>query len=54
VGQLLQAGASQAAINRAIEHGRKVMNLEKQLNIARRESSDSMRKDQLNAQADNL
>ena len=54
VAQLMQSGASQAAINRVIDHGQKVMDLEKQLNTARRESSNSMRKDQLNAQADNL
>ena len=54
VAQLLQSGASQAAILRAIEHGRKEMDLEQQLRVARQESSKSMRKDRLMLQADRL
>ena len=54
VAHLLQIGASQAAINRVIEDGRKVMDLEEQLRVARQAAAKSFHKDRLNAQADNL
>jgi hypothetical protein len=54
VGALMQLGASQAAINRAIENGRTVMDLEKQLRAARGSANESFTKDRAIAQADNL
>jgi hypothetical protein len=54
VTELMLVGASQAAINRAVENGEHEMELERQRNAAMTASLDSFRKDLLTAKADRL
>jgi hypothetical protein len=54
VAKLMLVGASQAAINRAVENGEHEMELERQRRAAVKASHDSFRKDELTARADRL
>ena len=54
VSDMMQVGASQAAILRVIQHGQAIMALEEQLRVARKDAQKSFKKDHLAARSDNV